>query len=250
VATIRAVLFDLGNTLIHYGNLWEEGVWREGMGRLRDWLEARQVVGLPARDAFIDQIIARLQEMEGDFNQPIVPLGERLEQIFCEEGLKVPTDWLGEAIDVLLSPMLERSRLDPQAHQVLSAIQARGYKLGAVSNLPWGAPSHIWRKELERFGLARYFIQVSFCVDVGFRKPHPDIFTACTQALEVSPEETLFVGDSQRADIRGAKALGMMTALRRNSYFVYDDGIEADWEIDTLGELLELLPERAEDAKR
>ena len=54
------------------------------------------------------------------------------------------------------------------------------------------------------------------------------------------------MGDSQRADIRGAGALGMKTALKRNSFSRYDENIEADWEIDYLRELLDILPARAE----
>ncbi len=242
MTAISAILFDLGNTLIHYGNLWEEGIWHKGVGLLYDWLKSRGLEGLSGREAFIAQTIARLEEMEGDFEQPVIPLEERLERIFSQYGLEVPRGCLGQAIDTLLSPMLARSQLDPEAHQVLSALKVGGYKLGVVSNLPWGAPSHIWRRELELFDLAKYFNEVSFCVDVGFRKPHPHIFSSCMQALKVSPEETLFVGDSQWADIRGARALGIKTALKRNDFFDYDESIKADWEIDYLRELLDILP--------
>ena len=64
----------------------------------------------------------------------------------------------------------------------------------------------------------------------GRTKPHPSIFVAALQALEVAPDETAMVGDSYEDDIEGARSLGMRAILLDR------DGLHVDAEdrIDTL----------------
>ena len=64
----------------------------------------------------------------------------------------------------------------------------------------------------------------------GRVKPHASIFVAALEALDVSPAETVMVGDSYEDDIEGARALGIRAILLDR------DGlrIEAEDRIDTL----------------
>ncbi len=47
----------------------------------------------------------------------------------------------------------------------------------------------------------------------GRIKPHPSIFLAALEALDVAPDETAMVGDSYEDDIEGARALGIRAIL-------------------------------------
>jgi putative hydrolase of the HAD superfamily len=47
----------------------------------------------------------------------------------------------------------------------------------------------------------------------GRIKPHPSIFLAALESLDVRPEETAMVGDSYEDDIEGARALGIRAIL-------------------------------------
>ena len=47
----------------------------------------------------------------------------------------------------------------------------------------------------------------------GKAKPHPAIFLAALDALDVGAEEAAMVGDSPEDDIAGARALGMRAFL-------------------------------------
>jgi putative hydrolase of the HAD superfamily len=110
---------------------------------------------------------------------------------------------------------------------------ARRFRLGIVSNF-YG--------NLERVcadtGIARH---VQVAVDsavVGFEKPDPRIFQAALSALDVRPEEAVFVGDSLARDMNGARDLGMPHV------FVAPGGEKAccpqDRVIGTVAELLEM----------
>ena len=67
----------------------------------------------------------------------------------------------------------------------------------------------------------------------GFVKPHRSIFEAALDALDVTPEEAVMVGDSAEDDIEGARALGMRAVLLDR------DGVHPDREgaIRSLDEL-------------
>src|SRR6476660_3004784 len=60
-------------------------------------------------------------------------------------------------------------------------------------------------------GLAERLVLSVFSSEVGMRKPHPAIVERALEALEVEPENTLFVGDRLFEDVRGAAELGMTT---------------------------------------
>ena len=47
----------------------------------------------------------------------------------------------------------------------------------------------------------------------GYRKPHPEIYRAALQLTSAAPGDSVMVGDSVSADVRGAEALGMHAAF-------------------------------------
>ena len=51
--------------------------------------------------------------------------------------------------------------------------------------------------------------------DVGYMKPHPRIYEAAFEQMRLEADESVMVGDNPRADVEGAKHLGMTAILRR-----------------------------------
>ncbi|OGR87180.1 MAG: hypothetical protein A3A86_05920 [Elusimicrobia bacterium RIFCSPLOWO2_01_FULL_60_11] len=78
------------------------------------------------------------------------------------------------------------------------------YRLGIVSNFYGNLPV-ILKSE----GYGRLIGAMADSNRVGSIKPNPDIFLHVLRKLKVSPEESVFVGDSRKRDMRGAKELGM-----------------------------------------
>jgi putative hydrolase of the HAD superfamily len=97
------------------------------------------------------------------------------------------------------------------------------YNLGLVSNFAY-APG-FWRV-LEYFNLASFFHSIVVSGELGFRKPHPSTFREVLEALDVTAAEAVFVGDSLKADIYGAKRMGFKmvlvenVGLRKNPYAI------------------------------
>jgi putative hydrolase of the HAD superfamily len=99
--------------------------------------------------------------------------------------------------------------LGSTTHALLDALRNRGLKLGLVSNA--FDPREILQPDLERMGVAERLDFAVFSSEVGRRKPDPAIFRVALAALQVEPEETVFVGDRLYEDVRGAGELGMTT---------------------------------------
>jgi FMN phosphatase YigB (HAD superfamily) len=62
-------------------------------------------------------------------------------------------------------------------------------------------------KDLSRSGLEvdRWFTSEA----LRFYKPHPQFYRRMLAALDLRPNQAIFVGDSMRADVQGPKACGM-----------------------------------------
>jgi putative hydrolase of the HAD superfamily len=89
---------------------------------------------------------------------------------------------------------------------VLAELRAQGLKLGLVSNTG---------RDLEEF-VSHHRLQVDAAIGsraFGRTKPHPTIFRAVLERLEVEPPYAAMVGDSPEDDVEGARAAGISAAF-------------------------------------
>lgn len=64
---------------------------------------------------------------------------------------------------------------------------------------------------VRRFRLDTAIDTVIASVEVGWRKPHPEIFETAMRVRGAAPHDVVFVGDNWEADIEGPRRLGMST---------------------------------------
>ena len=86
---------------------------------------------------------------------------------------------------------------------------AHHVRLAIVSNYPH-AP--VVYGTLERLGLRRHFYAIVVSSELGWLKPHPELYRTALTRIRARAEETVFVGDDLDNDIRAPKALGLRTA--------------------------------------
>jgi len=92
----------------------------------------------------------------------------------------------------------------------LENLGASGFRLGLLSDLP---P----KNKLILMGLDAYF-HCALCSEAfGTLKPDGRPFLALADALGEKPESILYVGNKEAYDIRGARSVGMKTALLGHS---------------------------------
>ena len=121
--------------------------------------------------------------------------------------------------------------LDPDAERVLSSL-ARGHRLALVTN---GA-GDVQREKLSRTPFARYFAAVVVSMEVGVGKPDPGIFRHALDLLGVAPDDAVMVGDSLVRDVKGARAAGIRTVWIDRTLWD-ESGITPDATIRSLSDL-------------
>jgi HAD superfamily hydrolase (TIGR01509 family) len=94
--------------------------------------------------------------------------------------------------------------LYPDAEPMLRAVREMGVPIGIISD--WGSNLRDIATEV---GLDRYVEFILPSGAVGVAKPNPSFFAMALERAGVAPHEGLMVGDSYRADVRGAWAAGM-----------------------------------------
>jgi putative hydrolase of the HAD superfamily len=205
---IRAVLFDLGNTLVGYFTSPQFPVVLRGC--LQECAKELGLADDPVRSK--DLLAHALLLNREEPGHAVRPLAERLEELF---GRYASLDEASTQALVMafLRPIFAMARLDSQAVPVLEALRGCGVKTAIVSNTPWGSPASVWREELRRHGLLDKVDATVFCMDVGWRKPHRAPFDRALALLEVEAAEALFVGDDHRWDVVGAQNAGLCPVL-------------------------------------
>ena len=79
-------------------------------------------------------------------------------------------------------------------------------------------PKQTLIKELECFGISKYFTHVVTALDTSKPKPSPEALIACADALDVEICECIIAGDSVN-DVRAGKAAGARTVAVLSGLF-------------------------------
>ena len=133
---------------------------------------------------------------------------------------------------------------------LLNSLRSDGLRVGVVSN----GRSEFQRAKLVGTGILPLLDVVVISEEIGCKKPDPRMFQAALDALCCRPEEAMFVGDSEEADIRGSQAVHMHAILRRYSGEIFPT--QALHEVLALGEILSIVrnarkkPNKAPDPTR
>jgi HAD superfamily hydrolase (TIGR01662 family) len=134
-----------------------------------------------------------------------------------------------EAVDLGLAT--RKTKWFPNARRTLLVLRSKGYRLGLISNTHWRFLPSV-RKQFEEL-----FDVITLSYEHGYVKPHSTIFVTTLERLRVKPNQSLHVGDDPIADVKGAKDVGMKTALVKRK----EGKTNADIEIERITELATLL---------
>jgi putative hydrolase of the HAD superfamily len=99
-------------------------------------------------------------------------------------------------------------RLEPAALELLQDLRQAGFRLGIISNFDLRL-----REILKHVGVLDLFEQIVVSSQVGAEKPSRRIFQEALQRFAVEPAELLHVGDEEKADGDGARALGIQAFI-------------------------------------
>lgn len=229
---LKALVFDYGNTLIEFGPDQVESCDRALSHALAQMFGAHDFERLSAL-----QHHERRSPYAGEFiENDLRDITKRLVRTLFETDPN--HEQLDELLEVRFQAMTSAVRVERHVHELLERLSQR-YRLGLISNYPC---SRSINHSLKQHHLDRWFEAIVVSADHGRVKPHPSLFEALTNRMEIAPEHALFVGDNWLGDIQGAKRFGMRAALT-TQYVPYEkfDRQPGDHEPDVkIGHLLEL----------
>ncbi len=127
----------------------------------------------------------------------------------------------------------KRLRLYPQVREILDQLHPY-YPMAIVTD----AQSAYAVPELYAVGLLGYFNPVIISGDYGYRKPDIQLFQKALDALQVEPQQALFIGNDMHRDIFGPQQLNMKTIfISSNQGEKYYPGVQPHYIINNFAEL-------------
>ena len=224
---IRAILFDIGWTLIYPEPTRKEADERYLLDH-----------GYPFRSEDFESASRAAANYYRDHRW--LPEAMQNNAQFWQEYYTIFVDQLGINEPGLAGVLNHNTRksmhfiLYPETLPVLQELRARGFLIGAVSNWSTTLPDIL--KEL---GLTGYLDSLVVSDLIGYHKPQGEIFRHALRTLRVDAAEAVHIGDSFEADIEGARQVGIRSIwLDRGA----GTGDERPDRIQTLSELLSILP--------
>jgi putative hydrolase of the HAD superfamily len=244
---IRAVIFDLFDTLVDL--LGENLPQEEYRGRSLPIL-LRRIHGMVEEYVAVDfdRYLTIMKEVDEEFRESHyarnveLPSLERFEVLARRLGA-TESELPHALVEVHMGALFGQVEYLDHHPEILARLKG-DYLLGLCSNF---SHSPTASRVLEVSELGELFDAIVISDAVGIRKPDPVIFEQTLDALGVAPEEALHVGDSLRADVGGASAVGIRTVwlTRRiaDPEKVLGSGTQPrpDFQISDLAELPSLL---------
>ena len=111
-----------------------------------------------------------------------------------------------QVFNLIESDVLMWTSVNEEMLAWVEALQNAGVRTAVLSNMV----HEILGFMRKRFGWLDRFDQLTWSCELGIAKPDPEIYLHTCEALEVPPEETLFL-DDKAENIAAAQALGMQT---------------------------------------
>jgi len=227
---IRAIIFDLDNTLTDFMRMKEaaieagiDGMLDAGLVLAKD--EIRRRIWEVYRQEGIEyqQVFDRVLDVEGAIDPKILAAG-----IVAYRRARAST--------LVLYPHVQYTLLE---------LVKRGLSLAVVSDAP---RAQAWLR-LASLQLHNLFDHVVTFEDTGKRKPSPEPFQKALDLLGVGPGEALMVGDWAERDMVGASQLGIRTVFARygDTFGTQESG--ADFELADIMDLLGIVDQLNEGTK-
>lgn len=210
---IDGILFDLGDTLLDFGKLDITGLFEAGAKVTYEYL---QQLGqpLPSFSKYHRRQLwaIRWNYFKSRFTRREFNALELLGRLGGRMGHTLTPSQTLELAWLWYQPLSQCATVEPGVRELLEAFRRQGLTMGLVSNT--FVPGEVLDRHLERVGLLDLLPLRVYSSDVGYRKPHPNIFQLALERAHLDAGKTLFIGDSPLADIQGANNAGMISVLK------------------------------------
>jgi putative hydrolase of the HAD superfamily len=197
---VRAVIFDWGGTLTPWHDIDLFAQWYAYSEEYDPENAAALAHRLKARE---DARWRRQRDTDGAEG------AGALDQLFLDEGIDINGARHLSALACYLDFWAPHTLADRDAKEVFATLKRRGYAVGVLSNTMWPRTHH--REVFARDDLDAYIDAAVYTSELPVAKPHAEAFRMALNALGVTADVSVYVGDRLWDDIAGAQQVGMRT---------------------------------------
>lgn len=200
---IKSVIFDIDNTMYSYDQA-DKAAMEALLGYCRQVLSLDPVTMKEELFRAQKELIQRLGTNSSAIHNRLIRFQTVLEKtggLDLTEALKMYHIYWDTFIDAMIP--------EPGLKEFLSALSANGISMGIGTDMT----SYIQFKKLEKLDVLHDISYVVTSEEAGAEKPSSVFFDLCLEKAECEAKECVFIGDSLKKDVEGAKTGGMMGIL-------------------------------------
>ena len=222
---VKAVLFDLGGTLVNIDNSKDPHVMKRMLGDCgvnrslkdvsKEWVKSWERLNFREMAKLLDEFWVQ-QNLRVLRNLRVELNAEKLARF-------IASHWWDYA----------KVSLYPDAQEILPRLKEKGLKIGLVTNGLQSDTNQI----LPKVGLQGFFDVVVVVDTLRKMKPDAEVFRYALEKMKATPPEAMFVGDDMETDYKGAQRCGLRVFLIDRDGKVQDESVNR---ISSLKDLLEL----------
>jgi putative hydrolase of the HAD superfamily len=212
---IKAVLFDLDGTLLDRDESVKKFIHNQ-------YDRLNRVVGHIPREIYIKRFIVLDQ-------RGYVWKDKVYQQLVSEFQISEKT-W-EELLHDYITEFKHHCVPFPNLNTTLEKLKNSHIRLAIITN----GRGQFQLDNIKALGIEKYFDTILISEWEGMKKPNPEIFIRAVKQLNVSPEQSIFVGDHPENDVKAAQNVGMKGIWKRDLQW---NQVEADYILDDLADLL------------
>ena len=233
---IKAVVFDLGETLLNFGKVETMRVFGQSARLTYDYLKSH---GQPAGSFwwyFIRNVAAiQVRTLWGNITGRDFDALSLLKRFGIRRGYTLSEEQWREFGWLWYEPLSRIAKVEPDIKETLAKLKGMGLKLGILSNTFVSSGS--LDRQLGQLGMLEFLPYRLYSYQYEYRKPDRRIFEAAIAKIGEPAENILFVGDRIDVDIRPALRAGMRAVLK-SAYTNTDKEVPSGvWRIEQISEL-------------
>lgn len=211
---IKAAIFDLDGTLLNRDasvNIFVEKQY----DRFHKWLNHIPKIG------YIDRFI----ELD---NRGYVWKDKVYQQLVNEFDIE------GLTWEILLEDYINQFKNCcvpfPHLINMLDNLKKRNILLGIITN----GKGQFQMDNIQALGIEHYFKVILISEWMGMKKPDPRIFKKALEEINISPYESIFIGDHPENDVKASQNIGMLGIWKKDDQW---DCVQADYIVEDLMEI-------------
>lgn len=219
---IKAILFDLDNTLIDFMGLKKRSCEAAVTAMINEGITLDKEEAMKILYDLYDKYGIEYKEI---FQRFLEKIDKKIDYRVLAAGI--------------IAYRKEQSRfLEPYPNVIPTLIKLKeiGLKLAIVSDAP---RLKAWTR-LYELGLQDFFDAVVAFGDTEEMKPSRLPFEKALKELKIDSSEALHVGDRPERDIEGAKKMGIKACFAKYGYSGKKVTVKADYTIDDISDLVEI----------